>query len=38
LYVAREIITAHHGIIRAESLGEGKGATFIVELEPYAKV
>ena len=38
LFVAKEIITAHHGEIRAESLGEGKGSTFTVELEPFAKV
>lgn len=38
LFVAKEIITAHHGVIRAESEGEGKGSTFIVELEPFAKV
>lgn len=37
LYVAKEIVLAHHGSIRAESPGEGKGATFIVELEPFAK-
>jgi signal transduction histidine kinase len=37
LYVARQMIEAHHGTIRAESLGEGKGSTFIVELEPLAK-
>jgi signal transduction histidine kinase len=37
LYVAKEIIEAHHGTIRAESPGEGKGASFIVELEPFAK-
>ena len=37
LFVAKEIITAHHGTIRAESNGEGKGSTFIVESEPFAK-
>lgn len=37
LFVAKEIITAHHGTIRAESAGEGKGSSFIVELEPFAK-
>lgn len=37
LYVAKEMIEAHHGTIRAESRGEGKGSTFIVELEPFAK-
>ena len=37
LYVAREIVEAHHGIIRAESAGEGKGSTFIVELEPFRR-
>lgn len=34
LYVAKEIINAHHGTIRAESRGEGKGSVFIVELKP----
>jgi signal transduction histidine kinase len=38
LFVAKEIITAHHGTVRAESPGEGKGSTFIVEMEPWAKV
>ncbi len=37
LYVAKEIITAHHGEIRAESAGEGKGSTFVVEMDPFAK-
>jgi signal transduction histidine kinase len=37
LFVAKEIVTAHHGTIRAESDGEGKGSTFIVEFEPFAK-
>ena len=37
LFVAKEMVTAHHGTIRAESEGEGKGSTFIVELEPFAK-
>lgn len=38
LFVAKEMIIAHHGTIRAESIGEGKGSTFIVEMEPFAKV
>ncbi|MFA6571372.1 MAG: ATP-binding protein [Bacteroidota bacterium] len=37
LYVAKQMIEAHHGTIRAESEGEGKGSTFTVELEPFAK-
>lgn len=37
LFVAKEIITAHHATITAESPGEGKGSTFIVEFEPFAK-
>ncbi len=37
LFVAKEIVTAHHAVIRAESDGEGKGSTFIVEFEPFAK-
>lgn len=32
LYVAYQIVQAHHGKIWAESLGEGKGSTFYVEL------
>lgn len=36
LFVAKEIVTAHKGVIRVESPGEGKGSTFIVELEPGA--
>lgn len=32
LYVAKEIIKAHHGKIWAESEGENKGSTFFVEL------
>lgn len=32
LYIAKEIINAHHGRIWAESEGSGKGATFYVEL------
>jgi signal transduction histidine kinase len=32
LYVAQEMIKAHHGRIWAESEGEGKGSTFYVEL------
>lgn len=37
LFVAKEIVVAHHGTIRAESMGEGKGSTFVVEFEPFAK-
>jgi signal transduction histidine kinase len=37
LYVAKQIVEAHHGKIYAASAGEGKGSTFIVELEPFAK-
>jgi len=32
LYIAKNIIEAHGGTIRAESEGEGKGSTFVVEL------
>jgi len=35
LYVAKQVVEAHHGTIRAESDGEGKGARFIVELDPF---
>lgn len=38
LYVARQVVESHQGAIRAESAGEGKGATFVVELEPFGKV
>jgi signal transduction histidine kinase len=31
LYIAKNIIEAHGGTIRAESEGEGKGSTFIVK-------
>ena len=37
LFVAKQMVEAHHGTIRAESEGEGKGSMFIVELEPFAK-
>lgn len=37
LFVAKEMVNAHHGTIRVESAGEGKGSSFIVELEPFAK-
>jgi len=32
LVIAKNIIKAHQGTIRAESEGEGKGARFIIEL------
>ena len=32
LYIAKSVALAHGGTIRAESEGEGKGSTFIVEL------
>lgn len=32
LYIAKEIMTAHNGEIRAESAGEGKGSVFRVEI------
>ncbi len=32
LYIAKKIIDAHNGTIRAESDGEGKGSIFIIEL------
>lgn len=38
LYVAKQMIEAHHGTIAAASPGEGKGSTFTVELEPFAKI
>lgn len=37
LFVAKEIINSHHGVIYAESEGEGKGSRFVVELEPLWK-
>jgi len=38
LYVAKQIVEAHSGRMWAESDGEGKGASFIVELEPFVRV
>ncbi|MEN9524206.1 MAG: hypothetical protein RL536_275 [Candidatus Parcubacteria bacterium] len=38
LFVAKQIVEAHHGTIRAESEGEGRGSTFTVELEPFSKI
>ena len=35
LFVARRLVELHGGSIRAESAGEGKGATFTVELAVY---
>ena len=32
LYLAKQFVDAHHGKIWVESEGEGKGATFFVEL------
>lgn len=32
LSIARATVEAHHGSIRAESAGEGKGATFVISL------
>ncbi len=32
LYVAKELVEAHHGRIWAESEGEGKGTTFFIEI------
>lgn len=37
LYVVKEMIEAHHGTVRVESAGEGKGSIFVVELEPFVK-
>ncbi|MES2953040.1 MAG: ATP-binding protein [Patescibacteria group bacterium] len=37
LYLAREIAKAHGGEIVAQSAGEGKGSTFIVDLPVYRK-
>lgn len=36
LFIAKEIITAHHGRIWVESEGEGKGSQFYVELSEAA--
>jgi signal transduction histidine kinase len=38
LFVAREIARAHNGEIHAYSKGEGKGAEFIVTLDPLNKI
>jgi len=32
LFIAKQILDEHHGHIQASSLGDGKGATFVVEL------
>ena len=32
LYIAKQIVDAHGGTIKAESAGEGKGSRFVVEL------
>ena len=37
LFVAKQIVESHHGTITASSPGEGKGSTFVVELEPFSK-
>ncbi|HEY2321902.1 MAG TPA: ATP-binding protein [Thermoanaerobaculia bacterium] len=37
LSIAQYIVEAHHGSIRGESGGEGKGATFVVELPLLVK-
>lgn len=36
LYIAKQIIDAHQGIIQASSAGEGKGSAFVVELPTVA--
>lgn len=36
LYVAKQMIIAHKGRVWAESLGDGKGSTFFVELDAEA--
>ena len=33
LYLAKEIVSAHHGKVDLQSEGEGKGSTFIVEMK-----
>jgi len=35
LYVAKEIVDSHHGKLYAESAGEGRGSTFVLEVEPF---
>ncbi|MDP3957967.1 MAG: ATP-binding protein [bacterium] len=37
LYVAKEVVKAHGGRIWAESEGEGKGSTFVVELNAFSE-
>src|SRR5262249_43941105 len=37
LSIAQHIVAAHRGSIRAESAGEGKGATFVVEIPLMAQ-
>jgi signal transduction histidine kinase len=36
LYIAKSIVEAHGGTIRAESPGAGKGSTFIIELPAHS--
>ncbi len=38
LFVAKQMVEAHQGTIRAESAGEGKGSSFIVELDPFERI
>ena len=33
LYIAKKMVESHHGRIWAESMGEGKGSSFFIELE-----
>ncbi len=37
LYVAKNLVEAHDGVIRAESGGPGKGALFTIELPRFAR-
>src|SRR5581483_6147402 len=38
LAIVKQLVTAHGGTVRAESEGEGKGATFVLEIPARAAI